>query len=126
MKLTTYIDQLHAFSHSPKMAEAKQEIIRRGLQLIAGEFGTETDPYGRGWKTTKQKNRILWKTGALANSFSGFATTNGVTFRSSSDYAIYQQGKRAMLPKSSRGLGRQWTEMVQGVLRQKMREALLP
>jgi hypothetical protein len=107
VKLTTYIDKLHAFSSSPKMAEAKQEIIRRGLQLIAGEFGTESDPYGRNWKPTKQKNRILWKTGALASSFTGFATSNGVVFRSS-------------------GLGRQWTEMVQGVLRQKMREALLP
>lgn len=149
MRVTDYVSQLESIATSGAFDAIKREVASTCLLEIDRGFRTQSDPYGNRW--AKRKVRavrevspgffdtwpILYKSGALHDSFVAYPTATGVHFESTSVYAARQNygdfegggyaggiAPRKMLPSTHSGLGERWTAAINKAFVRHMRVAL--
>lgn len=112
---------------------AAREASRDISRLLAREFATSTDPYGRAWKPLKRKRRggrVLVKTGALkAGTVARPLPGAGIGVELGASYGLYHQtGTRRGLPRRpilpDRGLPASWNEAVSRAVERAVRARL--
>lgn len=84
-----------------------QQLVAASLKLLADEFASGTDPYGRGWKpTTSRDGQTLRDTGRLLNSFGSDGSTTSTRFGigTALKYAGVHQYGATIVAKTARGL----------------------
>jgi phage gpG-like protein len=85
-----------------KSLSATPEKLARGLakasteirKLVADEFATGTNPWGRAWPKPADGGAPLQRTGALANSVSVVSSGDKITTKVGAAYGKYLQGGR--------------------------------